>query len=508
MGRQIIFSILLLLTTDVATAAMTDVETSAKTQTTSIILTEPKKEEVVPQVVPTPALSTTPIAIDNPQELVPASAAPIVPAPVYDETPAPAEETAASEEVETSTDEASESSEVSTQQNAASQAIPETAQEFLDQKITPKAIRINLEGYNIRSTSSFGIRDTNIAWKSEYAQVLPVTRIKKLYGGSEGVAIGVCLQGSVVNGKCVRPNKEHFVFVPLEEKYDFNLCTDLSCNASTISQGLNVMSSSFASLEVKPPTGCNQSLLGHPVEMDTSPAAPTSATLPAEFSQIAPKQVRGMRSDDLQMKPLWEKAKKPKASTGTEWTNMLLDSIKTYGKNLTDSQDFADKKQWCPNWTRLSPSEKTEFWVHMFNGVAAKESNFNTKTTFDEKTRHNIKKGRVNPDNYSQGLFQLSYGSADQKAYRNFCKFDKEADSLKDVSDPSLTIYDPKKQMDCAVGMMNHLVGQNDAIGSTTTVNGKKKYKGGARFWSTMRDSNAATREVKENVRNFTPCWK
>jgi hypothetical protein len=136
--------------------------------------------------------------------------------------------------------------------------------------------------------------------------------------------------------------------------------------------------------------------------------------------------------------------------------------------------------------------------------VAKYESSFRTNTTFDEAHKRNVRKGRINPKTYSQGLFQLSYASAAQPAYKDFCRFDWKADRRKVLTDKSLTIYDPQLQMDCAVGIMNYLVTQNGAVGYRT----HDDWKGGARFWSTLRSNNPATALVRKSLKRYTPCWK
>jgi len=138
--------------------------------------------------------------------------------------------------------------------------------------------------------------------------------------------------------------------------------------------------------------------------------------------------------------------------------------------------------------------------VHLMAGMARYESFFKPESTFDEAGFRNLRTGRINPKTHSQGLFQLSYASAGQKAYRGFCKFNYQADKNKDISDPSLSIYDTKKQMDCAVGILNQWVKKDGAVGLS-------RDRGGARFWSTLRSTNPATARVRASLKRFSPCW-
>jgi hypothetical protein len=195
-------------------------------------------------------------------------------------------------------------------------------------------------------------------------------------------------------------------------------------------------------------------------------------------------------------RPVWENNT---GEIGRRWTGQLSEALDRYGQGLLSRRSLGDAAEWCPNYGSLSANQRKEFWMHVFPAMARFESGYNPKTNYDEKSGTNPRSGRINPHNYSQGLMQLSYASTSQRAYRNFCRFDYGRDRNKDLSDPTLTIYDTQKQLDCAVGIMNKWVSQDGRIGGPSN-------KGGARFWSTNRYSNPKTRKVRELARRYGPC--
>jgi hypothetical protein len=196
---------------------------------------------------------------------------------------------------------------------------------------------------------------------------------------------------------------------------------------------------------------------------------------------------------------LWE-ASRP--SDGKKWTALLSKALDKFGQDMIGKTRLKDQANWCPNYSKLSRGERKEFYAHLLNGFARYESGFKTSLTFDEHTKTNPRSGRIKPDRYSQGLFQISYTSAAQRPYRNFCRFDYNRDKRKDISNSSLTIYDPQLQMECAVGILNYWVKKDGGVGF-----GKKNaHRGGARFWSTLRTNSSKSKLVRATLKRFKPC--
>lgn len=352
----------------------------------------------------------------------------------------------------------------------------------------PKYLRINVKGYHIRTSPDFRARtNDNIDFKTSRGATFAVRRTIKMRAG---VAANI-----LVNGE------DRWVYVPNWRKKDFEFCDSEAC-FSDLAKVLKILSNQ----NITPDTLAECGLALNPDGSMVSPDLPTAVTdapmpapLPIEIARENERRIPAEKRVEvptrLKTKPLWESAR-----SGASWTKMLVESLKEHGKGLLAITKLEDQSYFCPAYPKLSKAEREEFWVHLFNGIAKYESSFKASTTFDEKTRRNLRSGPINPHTHSQGLFQLSYGSAAQKPYRNFCKFDFRRDRNKDLSDPSLTIYDPKKQMDCAVGIMNKWVSKDRSLGLSV--------RGGARFWSTLRSTNPATAGVRASLKRFSPCWR
>jgi hypothetical protein len=381
---------------------------------------------------------------------------------------------------------------------AEAQAAPSFVERASPAGETPRYIRIDVEGYNIRRSPEFSyLKSDNVDFRSARGAIFAVRRKVNM---ENGVAVNILANG-----------QDRWVYVPNWRRHDFQFCDSEAC-FSDLSDALRAVGGQGARASSGASGcagGCVPGQHNLPRQIDDIPLPPPRPlNLARQNENRLSPQARAVSSGPVTtVTPLWENARR---DVGRRWTNMLVESLQRHGQGLLRSRTLSDQRNWCPNYSRLSDRERQEFWVHLFNGIARYESNFATGVTFDEATFRNVRRGRINPRTFSQGLFQLSYESSSQRAYRNFCHFDWRRDRYKDVSDSSLTIYDPKKQMDCAVGIMNHLVGQNGGLGfsSGRTRSGLPAWKGGARFWSTLRHTNPATARVRESLRRYSPCWR
>lgn len=139
-----------------------------------------------------------------------------------------------------------------------------------------------------------------------------------------------------------------------------------------------------------------------------------------------------------------------------EWTPMLENALKTYGQGLLTGE--------YPGVC----GDKLAYWSNLFVAVAKRESNW--KPT--DKMQESFKDSKGNPQ-ISAGIFQLSLD--DGKNNGSACaQFKVFADVL-----------DPKKNIECAVVIMNRWVTKDKviALGSETA-----DAKGGARYWSVLRE--------------------
>jgi hypothetical protein len=356
---------------------------------------------------------------------------------------------------------------------------------------TPKFVRINIDNYHIRTTPEFDVSNVNnVAGKSSKNAIYAVTRIQKM---QTGTAVGIWLNG-----------KEHWIFMPSWRKDQFSFCESEACFAD-LAAVLKILSRQGVTNQALAECGISLDNRGNPLVAEL-PAKPDQVALPparnaAELNRMD-RRVQDTRQQapparEISVELPWEKAK---GTTGRQWTKWVLQSLEKYGKNLQNTRSLGDAAAYCPNYARLTPSQRTEMWAYLIASIAIPESRFKTNGTFDESTHRNRYSGVVNPRTFSQGLLALSYSSTAQRAYRPFCNFNYSADRGKDISDPSLQIYDVQKQLDCGVGMLDFWVKKHGRIGGSPP-------RGGAMFWSTLRETNPATRLVKASMRRFKPCF-
>jgi hypothetical protein len=381
--------------------------------------------------------------------------------------------------------------------------------DYLKDGKIPKFIKVNLEGYHVRTTADFDIkRKDNIDFKTSGGAVYAVRNVIPM---TRGVAVNVVIDG-----------KDRFIYVPGWKKEGFQFCESEAC-FSSLAEFLKILQENDISGESLNECGITIGADGNPIGEGFDTNVPDlvgaakrgeegTVPKPREKPPVPPRKDQEMEELEqeiaprtkLKVKAFWENSNPPSATVGKKWTEQLLTSLDTYGKDLINQKDLGDKRNWCPSYAKLNPTDRREFWAHLMIGVAERESTFKTKATYNEAEGHNEYRGKIEAYNFSQGLFQLSYGSAAQSAYKNFCKFDWRKDRNKDVSDRSLTIYDVKKQMNCAVGILNHWVKKDNGIGFKQG----SRWRGGARFWSTLRSSNPATKKVQNRLKRFKPCFQ
>lgn len=403
----------------------------------------------------------------------------------------------------------------------------------------PRYMRINVAGYNIRTSPEFSYTKTdNIDFTTNRGAMFAVRKMIPL---DNGVAVNLFVDG-----------EDRWVYVPNARRQDFQFCESEGC-FSDLAQVLKFLQDQKITPENLAECGLSldaQGSLIEPLKVETvseeAQASPAVERTPAELEVIQaaiPEDKRPVKAEYVSLptgkdipvpKPnprrqaeakraeaqpearqeraepvasasrprvnmLWEASRR---SDGKQWTSYLSKALDKYGQDMIRKTRLSDAAKWCPNYSKLSYGERKEFYAHLINAVGFQESGFKTNLTFDEKTYTNPRSGRIKPDRYSQGLFQISYTSADQDAYKPACRFDYRRDKNKDISNSSLTIYDPKLQIECAVGILNHWVKKDGGL----AFGGKGAHRGGARFWSTLRTNSSKSRLVRASMKRFKPC--
>lgn len=182
-----------------------------------------------------------------------------------------------------------------------------------------------------------------------------------------------------------------------------------------------------------------------------------------------------------------------------EYNKIIIDAVNKNGSNL------------------LKYNKSPEFWAKLFCGVASAESSYRPWETYWEKElgvscleawkdkakcekfvsnwngkqKYSSRKASIDARGWdrvtktfylSEGLLQLSYSD---KNYYN-CDFDFEGDKTKLDDDHTKTIFDPKKNLECGVVILNKLVGKK----------GTPYYDSG-HYWAVLKPSNKRYSDFK-----------
>lgn len=159
--------------------------------------------------------------------------------------------------------------------------------------------------------------------------------------------------------------------------------------------------------------------------------------------------------------PLWE----AKTSQGKEWTTHVMNKLDSLGTDLLDVIP-ADANLFCPKYSRLSYSERKQYWAYMLSSMVRFESNFNTNSSYEEG--FNDSKGQPV---ISRGLLQISIESGN--AYG--CGFKTSKD-----------LHDPYQNLSCGIRILNRWVGRDGRIAGKVS----SQWRGGARYWSVLREGD------------------
>ncbi len=173
-----------------------------------------------------------------------------------------------------------------------------------------------------------------------------------------------------------------------------------------------------------------------------------------------------------------------RAKQGTQWTKFTVQALKTYGRDLFQGTAPADIAQFCPRYSRLSESGRIDFWVKLISAIAAPESSYNPRESYREGWNEANGEPVV-----SRGLLQISLGSS--RPYG--CGMNNSSE-----------LHDPRKNIECGVRILNHWI-PNDGV--VVGLRGKK-WLGGARYWSVLRDSNRNAKPIRALLRQSVNCRK
>lgn len=142
----------------------------------------------------------------------------------------------------------------------------------------------------------------------------------------------------------------------------------------------------------------------------------------------------------------------------------------------------SDIKNYCPRYDLIDRKSKMLFWKLFLYFMAKKESGINTDLEFLEPRSLRTSTGRRV---ISRGLFQLSFESVN-----GYAKFG----GVKLTSPQQL--HDPLINLEAAIFILKHWIKRDGVISAP-------KWKGGARYWSVLRDNTNHEFIKKSCLENF-----
>jgi len=174
-------------------------------------------------------------------------------------------------------------------------------------------------------------------------------------------------------------------------------------------------------------------------------------------------------------------------SYGKEWTGFVLQALADFGSPLYFNGAPRDAKEFCPNFVNLSKEQRTEFYVELISSMTKYESSFKAKTTYTEDFKDAKGKYVV-----SRGPLQISQESANGKRYK--CDITKESQ-----------LHDPLINFQCGVKILAYWIPLDGNIGVTDKTSSSPN-KGGARYWSVLRNKSSSRAKIIERTSALSFC--
>jgi hypothetical protein len=174
---------------------------------------------------------------------------------------------------------------------------------------------------------------------------------------------------------------------------------------------------------------------------------------------------------------------------GTTWDPQWDGVVeKAVPADLLSGQAARAVRMYCPRFAEETDAEKREFWAYMFQAIAAAEAGLNpTADVHHVQAPVNVVDPVTKRPARQEGLMQVKY----EDAQRYGCEFDWERDRTLPVKDPSRTILDPEKNLECGVKIMeNQVVAQGKPVVSRTS------------YWATLQPGTAGFREFARQMVN------
>lgn len=150
------------------------------------------------------------------------------------------------------------------------------------------------------------------------------------------------------------------------------------------------------------------------------------------------------------------------------WSDFVLDAVRA--STLEQAQP-ADSAAFWAGYAAADAQGRQQFWLMLISAIAKMESNFDPNTVYGEPPPLNQN---------SIGLMQLSKTDTSYG-----CDFPTEE-----------SIKNPKRNLSCAVRILDRLIHRDDRIGGDKD----HRKKGGAAYWSTLRVPKPGKRDARAYV--------
>lgn len=153
---------------------------------------------------------------------------------------------------------------------------------------------------------------------------------------------------------------------------------------------------------------------------------------------------------------------------GWQWTNYVATALDNSGRPLLRTIP-GDHYHFCPQFP-ANHWKRKQFWIFLISCIAYFETGFHWLETYQEPPPPR------GPGTVSAGLLQLSVG--DERHYH--CPF-----RWKTARD----VCNPQQNLTCGVHILQHWV-VHDGVISERIAHHHHGWRGGARYWSTLRARN------------------
>ena len=145
-----------------------------------------------------------------------------------------------------------------------------------------------------------------------------------------------------------------------------------------------------------------------------------------------------------------------------------------------------DVRKFCPNFYRMTDTDKRVFWAYFFQALAGAEAGLEPTTN----VRHPqmAKKDAVTKQPvHSEGLLQLTF--EDERLYG--CDFDWEHDRQLPAHSPDRTILQPENSLECGIKILYNQI-----------INLHRPLLTSHSYWSTLQPGTVAYRVFAKEMTN------